>query len=196
MDPEASFRALLRRVRAGDAQAAAELVRQFEPAVRRAVRLRLTDPGFCRLQRVLDSVDISQSVLGNFFLRAALGQFDLETPGDLLGLLVTMAHNKLVDQARKRANRLPVLGKPISPDTVVDGGDSPSEVAASNELLREFLRRLSAEERHLAELRAAGLSWVEVAAQVGVTPGAARKQLERAVRRVERALGLDGGNDA
>jgi RNA polymerase sigma-70 factor (ECF subfamily) len=196
MESETSFRALLRRVRAGDAEAAAELVRQFEPAVRRAVRLRLTDPSFCRLQRVLDSVDICQSVLGNFFVRAALGQFDLETPRDLLGLLVTMAHNKLVDQARKRSNRLPVVGGGLLPDTVVDATAPPGDIVAGQELLQKFLGRLSAEERRLADLRAAGLSWSDVAAQTGLTPEAARKQLERAIRRVERDLGLEGGSDA
>jgi RNA polymerase sigma-70 factor (ECF subfamily) len=196
MEPEAAFRALLGRVRAGDAPAAAELVRQFEPAIRRSVRLRLTDPRFCRLQRVLDSMDICQSVLGNFFVRAALGQFDLQTPGELLALLVTMAHHKLVDQARKPANRLPVRDGAVPPATVVDGADPPGEAVAGQDLIREFLRRMSSAERRLAELRAAGLGWDEVAQQVGGTGAAARKQLERAIRRVERQLGLKGDSDA
>jgi RNA polymerase sigma-70 factor (ECF subfamily) len=196
MGPDASFRDLLRRVRAGDARAAAELVRQFEPAVRRAVRLRLTDPRFCRLQRVLDSVDISQSILANFFVRAALGQFDLETPQQLVGLLVTMAYNKLTDQARKPANRRPLLSGATFPETVVDGGDPPSEVVAGRELIQKFMGRLSADERRLAELRAAGLGWDEVAAEVGGAPAAARMQLKRAIRRVEGQLGLAGDSDA
>jgi RNA polymerase sigma factor (sigma-70 family) len=196
MEPESAFGELLRRVRAGDAQAAADLVRQFEPEVRRHVRLRLSNPRFSRLQRVLDSVDISQSVLGNFFVRAALGQFNLETPRDLIGLLVTMAHNKLVDQARKPGHRRPLLSGAVPQDTVLDPGHSPSEIASGSELIQEFLRRMSAEERRLAELRAAGLGWSEVAVRVGSTGEAVRKQLERAIRRVERELGLDGDNDA
>jgi RNA polymerase sigma factor (sigma-70 family) len=196
MEPNAVFRQLLCQVRAGDGQAATELVHQFEPAVRRAVRLRLTDPRFCRLQRVLDSVDISQSILGNFFVRAALGQFDLETPQQLVGLLVTMAYHKLADQARKPANRRPLLSGATFPETVVDGGDPPGEIVAGQELIAEFLRRLSADERRLAELRAAGLGWDEVAARVGTTPGAVRKQLERAIQRVEHQLGLAGDSDA
>jgi RNA polymerase sigma-70 factor (ECF subfamily) len=196
VDPEASFRALLGRVRAGDARAAAELVRQFEPAIRRSVRLRLTDPRYCRLQRVLDSTDICQSVLGNFFVRAALGQFDLETPGDLLALLVTMAHNKLVDQARKPANRLPVRDGLLVAETVPDGSEAPGEAAAGQELIRYFVQRLTPAERRLAELRAAGVAWGEVAVQVGGTAEAARKQLERAIRRVERQFGREGDRDA
>src|SRR5262245_23610315 len=54
-----SFDELMRRVRAGDEQAAADLVRRYEPAIRRAVRVRLRDP---QLRRLLDSIDICQSV--------------------------------------------------------------------------------------------------------------------------------------
>jgi RNA polymerase sigma-70 factor (ECF subfamily) len=195
MEPESSFRALLYRVRDGDGRAAEELVRQFEPDVRRAIRLRLTDPRYGHLRRVLDSVDICNSVLGNFFVRAALGQFDLETPNQLVSLLVTMAHNKLVDQARRSSNRLPIARAAGCPETIADGGDSPVEVVAGRELIQEVLRRLSAAERRLVELRASGLSWDEVAVRVNSTSEAVRKRLERAIRRVEHQLGLEGDSD-
>src|SRR5437764_5832423 len=90
---------LMRRLRAGDGTAAAELVRRYEPEIRRAVRVRLTDP---RLRRVLDSLDVCQSVLGNFFVRVAAGQLQLDRPENLLRLLVTMARNKVLDHARRQ----------------------------------------------------------------------------------------------
>src|SRR3954451_5481193 len=93
-----AFGELIRRVRAGDPGAATELVHHYEPAIRRAVRFRLAD---ARLGSLLDSMDICQSVLKSFFVRAASGQYDLETPQQLLKLLTTMAHNKLISQARK-----------------------------------------------------------------------------------------------
>jgi len=43
MPEEVSFADFLDRIRAGDEQAAAELVRQYEPVIRREVRLRLHD---------------------------------------------------------------------------------------------------------------------------------------------------------
>ena len=43
MTPDHSFHDLVRRVRSGDDAAAAELVRHYGPALRRAVRARLTD---------------------------------------------------------------------------------------------------------------------------------------------------------
>src|SRR5580704_2314877 len=91
------FQVLLRRVRAGDAQAATELVRRYEPAIRRAARVRLVDT---RLNRLLDSTDICQSVLASFFVRVGLGQYELETPEQLLKLLATMTRNKLANQVK------------------------------------------------------------------------------------------------
>ena len=61
MSEDLAFLDLVRRVRDGDEEASAELVPRFEPAIRVAVRVRLTDPG---LRRVFDSKDTCQSVLG------------------------------------------------------------------------------------------------------------------------------------
>ena len=71
---ENAFASFLQRIRAGDDQAAVELVQQFEPLIRTEVRMRLSDP---RLYRLFDSMDICQSVLASFFVRAAVGQYDL-----------------------------------------------------------------------------------------------------------------------
>src|SRR5689334_20958792 len=90
-----TFLDLLDRVRSGDEAAAAVLVRQFEPELRRIVRVRLTDP---RLRRVVDTADICQSVLANFFLRVSAGEFDLRQPEQLLHLLLAMARNKVHDK--------------------------------------------------------------------------------------------------
>src|SRR3954453_11627293 len=92
-----TFEELIRRVRAWDQDAAAELVRGYEPTIRRAVRFRLAD---ARLGNLLDSKDICQSVLKSFCARAAAGQCDLETPQQLLNLLSARARNKLTSQAR------------------------------------------------------------------------------------------------
>ena len=84
------FEQLIGRVRAGDADAAAALVKEYESAVRIAVRIRLSDPA---LRRQLDSVDICQSVLASFFFSAAAGKYDLHDPAQLVALLTRMAVN-------------------------------------------------------------------------------------------------------
>lgn len=159
-----AFRELMRRVRAGDEAAARELVERYESAIRVLVRVRLTDPA---LRRVLDSVDICQSVLANFFVRAAHGQFSLERPEQLLRLLAAMARNKLTNhwQAQHAARRN--QGKQASGielEALLDPGPSPSRIVSGRELLQQVRQRLTPEERAVAEERAAGADWREIAA--------------------------------
>lgn len=191
MDDDTPFDDLIRRVRAGDEAMAAELVRRFEPAIRRAVRVRLHD---AQLRRLLDAEDICQSVLASFFVRAALGQYEVSTPEQLLRLLATMARNKLLNQAHKhragrRDQRRDASGAPDR--ELPDRGSSPSELVAAGELLEKARQQLSAEEQRLAELRGEGCDWAAIAAEVGGSPEALRKQLARAVDRVSRRLGLE-----
>ena len=192
MSEEPCFADFVRRIRAGDEQAAGELVRQYEPIIRREVRLRLQDP---RLYQVFDSMDICQSVLKSFFVRAAAGQYDLEEPTDLLKLLVVMTQHKLAFQVRKeRAQRRDsrrVVASTAEELNVAAPGPSPSELVAGQELLQAFRERLSDEERRLADLRSQGCAWAEIAAQLGGTPPARRMQLTRAIERVALELRLD-----
>ena len=184
----------LRRLRAGDEAAAAELVRRYEPEIRLEVRtwLRLRNP---RLRRVFDSMDVCQSVLGSFFVRAAVGDFDVERPEQLIRLLVGMARNKLAERVRhhqrgrRDVRRVEGGGAGLDACAAVEH-ETPSQLVAGRELLQEFRRRLSDEERRLADLRAQGHEWAAIAAELGGTPEGLRKQLNRAVERVKQELGL------
>jgi RNA polymerase sigma-70 factor (ECF subfamily) len=190
---QSTFAELVARLRRGDADAAAEVVRRYESEIRRAIRLRLTDT---RLRRVLDSMDICQSVMANFFVRAAAGQFDLERPDQLLRLLVVMARNKLRDQvshlhaARRDQRRLDPRGGETLHKTA-EVAPTPSEVVAGRDLLQSVLGALTPEERLLAEQRAAGGDWNGIAKDRGETPDAVRKRLTRALDRVARQFGLE-----
>src|SRR5207249_4357581 len=140
------FCELVRRVRARDEQASAELVRRYEPALRVAVRVRLTD---FRLQRILDSVDISQDVLGEFFVRMANGQFDLDGPEQLRRLLTAMARNKVTNEILKlRAARRDVRrvrGLPNA-EALIDPEPTPSRQAENKELVEALHSHLTPEE--------------------------------------------------
>jgi RNA polymerase sigma-70 factor (ECF subfamily) len=192
MAADSSFRRLIQRVRDGDAQAAAELLRQYEAELRRLVRVRLSDP---RLRRTLDSMDICQSVLAQFFVRAAAGQFELNDPHDLMKLLVVMAKNKVLEKVRylharvRDVRREDAAGGEALRDAASAEGP-PGEALANRELLDEVRRRLTPEERHLAEQRSQGRPWAELAAELGKTADALRKQHDRGIDRVVRELGL------
>jgi RNA polymerase sigma-70 factor (ECF subfamily) len=193
IDPN-TFREFVQRIRAGDNQAAMELVRQYEPLIRREVRMHLRDQ---RLSRLLDSMDVCQSVWGSFFVRTAAGQYDLDRPEQMLALLVKMAQNKLVSAARRSLAQQRDLrrSRPLNEAElaeVEDPSPTPSQNLEGRDLLERFRRRLSEEERRLADLRSQGLSWPEIAAHLGGTAQARRVQFSRAVERVSREMGLDG----
>jgi RNA polymerase sigma factor (sigma-70 family) len=187
-----NFDELIQRVRAGDEEAAALLVKRYESAIRRAVRFRLAD---ARLGGLLDSMDICQSVLGSFFLRAASGQFELKNPGQLLKLLTAMARNKLNSQARKQLSQRRDVRRVESGDRsdgqFVATAANPSTIVAARDLLEEVHRRLSPDERRVLELRNQGWDWAAIGSQVGVGAEAVRRRLSRALDRVVADLGLD-----
>ena len=187
-----TFEELIHRVRAWDQDAAAELVRRYEPAIRRAVRFRLAD---ARLGNLLDSMDICQSVMRSFFLRATSGQYSLETPEQLLSLLTAMARNKLASQARKQRSlrrdhrRASPLGE--EGDRLVAPGDSPSAALVLLDLQQEIRRRLAPDEWQLLDLKNQGHDWTAITARVGGNTESLRKKLARAIDRVVDELGLD-----
>src|SRR6516165_8847520 len=131
MSDETSFQMLMERVRGGDGEAAAELVRCYEPAIRRVVRLRLTDP---RVRRAFDSMDVCQSVLGSFFVRAALGQYEIGSSDQLLKLLAQMARHKVTDHMRRERAERRDMGRrnddSEAAGTVAAGDASPSRQVA------------------------------------------------------------------
>lgn len=192
MSETSDFQDLVRRVREGEMGAAAALVQQYEPMVRRAVRLRMLSPS---MRRTMDSMDICQSVLGSFFVRAAMGQYELNTPEDLVKLLVRLARNKVAGVARKHfarkrdARRVQDSNSAI--DRVMDQQETPSKAVEGADLLEHFRMKLSPEERALADQRAQGREWVDIAKDMNESPEALRKRLQRAVDRAARELGLD-----
>ena len=173
---ERGFSELVEQARRGDADAARWFVERYESAIRRHVRFSLMHN---KLNRVLGESDVCQSVLGQFFVGLWGGQFEFNGPEQVISLLREMVRNKLTDRARYwRAGRrnfernachlddehaaLPVSAEP-----------TPSRIVAGAELLAEFERRLSDDERVILSLRRQGVSWAEVSDQVcGVSPQA------------------------
>lgn len=190
MHGEQEFQAFIERIRKGDSSAAEELVRLYEPIVRRQVRMQMVDS---RLSRLYDSVDFSQAVMASFFLRGS--EFELQEPKDLVRLLVTMARNKLASSARrvlaqKRDGQRRDVDAPLL-NQVADGSDTPSRIVSMLELIAEAKKKLTPEEQQLVDLRNDGKSWDEIAVELGGTAQARRMQLARAMERVTESLGME-----
>jgi RNA polymerase sigma factor (sigma-70 family) len=189
---EVGFQEWMVRVRAGDVDATRELVRRYERSIRVAVQFHLTTPG---LRRQFDSMDICQSVLGSFFFRAAAGQYDLQSPEQLVGLLVRIARNKLNEQIRCQKQLKRDIGRnepmPIEETPIVSHDSRAEEQIEARELLDRLYARLTPDEHAVAALRSLGMTWQEIAQSLDQTEQAVRMRLTRAIDRVAGQLGLD-----
>jgi RNA polymerase sigma-70 factor (ECF subfamily) len=173
---------LLERIRLGDEEAARELVRRYESAIRVVVRTHLSDP---RLRRQFDSMDVCQSVLASFFVHSAAGQYDLQAPAQMLALLTKMAKNKLNtrirDQHRKRRDVRRLLPMTVEDAKVASTEPDPAEQLEDRDLLDHALGMMTPEIRAIAVRRMDGQLWPKIAEALGGTPEARRKQFERAM---------------
>ena len=187
------FGDLLKRMRFGDQLAVGQFVRQFEPHIQRSVRIPIR---YYRLHRILDTADISQAVLADFFQRDVLDRIATKCPKRLKRLLVRMARHKVLDEARKNQadcrdqRRLDAFCSETISEVSVERDLSPCKIVESNELVGEIYSRLSNEELMIAKLRVDGVDWITIAQERGGKPDALRKKLRRAIERVSHEIGL------
>jgi DNA-directed RNA polymerase specialized sigma24 family protein len=134
-------------------------------------------------------------------VRAAAGQYDLHEPAQLTALLVRMAVNKFTSQTRRlrrqRRDARRTAGLGDQAQAMLEPGPGPDRQAELRDLLAVLRAGLTDAERGLADRRAAGRTWDEIAAELGGDAQTLRKQLTRAVKRLAPKLGLadDGGGD-
>ena len=146
------------------------------------------------MRRLLDSVDVCQSVFAKFFARIAEGDYVLRTPKQLLRLLITMANNKMLDHHRKSAaarhggGRTNLGGDAI--EAVADPSQSPVSAVESRELVGLLRGRLSPEEQTLLDEWMLGNDWEGIASRVSSTLEAVRKRFTRAIDRAAEELGF------
>lgn len=180
MSEDPGFDDLIQRIRSGDQAAAAQLVAEYEPFIRRATRNRMRSSS---LRRMLDSVDVCQSVLASLFHRTAQGQYVLNTPEQLQKLLVRMVRNKVTDAWRRYSVR--ILGQDgVDLDLAAVAATPAEDTLIVKELVESARRMFSADELELLDLRTAGHEWTEIAELKGSTPEALRKKLSRAIEQV------------
>jgi RNA polymerase sigma factor (sigma-70 family) len=157
--------------------------------------MRLTDP---QLRRIVDSMDICQSVFGRFFRSATEGSFDLERPEQLLVLLITMTRNRVIDEHRRQTAAKRSVGDindAVSPDELVEDSPGPRTAAAARELLTEVRSRLSEDELAIADRRGAGQSREEISAELNESAESLRKRLERALQRLREQMNVSSEAD-
>lgn len=170
--PGDDFAALAARVRAGDDDALAELVRRYESKVRTVARSLLGPV----LRRHLDSVDVAQSVHLVLLNGLRDDRFTLEGEGALVALLVTLVRRKVARHWRRVRREEDGAGieKPnAQPDA------APDAALRLREGLDRIWPSLTDTERQLVDLRLLGHSTAEAAAEMGVAANVLRVTLAR-----------------
>jgi len=166
-----------------DRQAFAPLYRRYVDSVYR----------YC--YRQLGSREQAEDATSVIFERA-LRELPRYRNGSFRSWLFAIAHNVVVNAHRERR---PSLDLGHAGD-LVDAAASPEDIALAGETTRtvlDLVRALPPEQRHLIELRLAGLTGPEIAAVLGKKHGAIKVAQLRAIRRlgeIARQMG-DGPRD-
>lgn len=162
---------LVARSQRGDREAFRDLYRALYGPVSRYLR-----------RRVPNAAD-AEELTGQVFFRLLESLERVDTrKGSVLVYALSMARNALVDEARRRAGRVPEEAAAAVPDSEV----GPLERLMGQEdveRIRSELARLPAETRELLLLRFGdGLRFAEIAQVLGLGEAAVRQRTSRAVR--------------
>lgn len=178
------FAELVARIKQGSEAAMFELVEKYGQHVYRTVRRKLNRA----MRSKFDSADFVQAVWASFFEnRDRLLEFP--TARDLILFLSRIAHNKVVDEIRRR---LVLQGKNINREVsinragiegaLVSPGPTVSEMVMADERARQMATGQTARYGRLLELKRAGATHLEIAEALGVNP----KTVQRILQRLER----------
>jgi RNA polymerase sigma factor (sigma-70 family) len=184
-----SIRPFLDRIRAGDDDAARELLSRYEAEVRLVVRRQL--PKLLRSR--FDSLDFLQSVWGSFFRRMRDqedGRADFEDARHLVAFLARAAKNKVIDEYRRAASQKqdmhreePLWAEGSHPREVAAEGDTPSELAQAQEAMDRLRELLPRERREILEWKARGESSKEIGDRLGISERTVQRVIEDLRRR-------------
>ena len=181
-DDEDDIPGFIARIRAGDEEAARELLTRYEAEVRLVVRRQL--PRILRSR--FDSLDFLQSVWGSFFQRVRTGPTDFQDSRQLAAFLAWAARNKVIDEYRRSASQRKGLHREESlwldgerPRDLPAATDTPSEVVQAREAYGRLRDLLPEDRREILELKAEGFSSKEIGERLGIS----ERTVQRGARR-------------
>ena len=140
--------------------------------------------GYCH--RRLAHREAAADATSQTFARALAG-IDGFRSGSVPAWLFTIARHVVIDAVRVRRFHLDI----DAAIDVPDGGPLPEDDAIARDQQRALfaaVRTLTPDQRHVVELRLAGLTSPEIAAVLGTTPGAVKASQHRAYARLRIAL--------
>jgi RNA polymerase sigma-70 factor (ECF subfamily) len=179
---DSSFGSLMKRLRAGDDEAAARVFRRF------ACRLIALAQGHlsAALRQKEDPEDVVQSAFKSFFRRQADRPYDLDGWDKLWSLLALITVRKCQDRAAQFGAACRDVRREAPDGADLFGREpTPSEAAMLAETLEGVLRGLDERDRRLVVLSLQGCTLPEISAELGCTERTARRVLDRVKKRLE-----------
>lgn len=183
----------LERIKAGDDDAARELLSRYESEVRLVVRRQL--PRLLRSR--FDSLDFLQSVWGSFFRKVRSGPADFVDSRHLVAFLARAAKNKVIDEYRRAASQKqdvsreePLWIEGHRPRDLPGAVDSPSEVAEAREAFGRLSELVPEDRRSILALKAEGLSSRDIGERLGISERTVQRVIEDLRRRAELLEGM------
>jgi RNA polymerase sigma factor (sigma-70 family) len=181
-EDDEKFAGLMRRVLAGDKDAAHELHASYGHHSLHAVRKRLHQ----RMRSKFDSIDFVQDVWASFFTDIP-ERYTFETPEDLVAFLTTMARNKVSQAFRTRMQRqkynvnreTPLDNVPSGADRFPSAQQTPSEIMMEGEEWDQFLEQQPLVYRRILLLLRDGRTSATIAEELGIS----QRTVNRVVRK-------------
>jgi len=192
MRNETDISDLIARAKEGDETAIRDFLSQFEQEVRIMVRGRL--PRTMRSQ--FDSMDFVQTVWQSFFSDLRANPREFENVRHLRGFLAGLARNKVYQEHRRLSRTAKYALEREEPlylkrgNKEIDRGlvspePSPSETFQATDRLAQLTAGCNPRDVEIITLRHQGLTFEEIAAQVGLNERSVRRVIDDARVRME-----------
>ncbi len=183
------FRTLMDSIRCGSQDAVWELVSTYGAYVERVISRQLSQG----LRSKYDTHDFIQAVWASFFRDR--DKFDkFEDANRLIGFLIGIARNKVLQESRRRYDTQKSdirreeslhAAEDREDYSLRDRGASPSQWAMARERLDNIMNSHTPQHQRVIQLRIAGATFEEIGSQLGISEKTARRVIERLVTEIE-----------
>jgi RNA polymerase sigma-70 factor (ECF subfamily) len=140
------------------------------------------------VRRAIDGEDVAQDAALRVLQAAAREPIE-----DPVRYFLRVARNLFVDAERRRGRTRAVIDGEADPSAAMDGAAGPERILAGKQRLEQALAVIDALPPRCREAfrlhRFEGLSYVQIARQMGVSPSMVEKHIAEAMLRLVRALG-------
>jgi RNA polymerase sigma-70 factor (ECF subfamily) len=175
--------ALLDQLCHGDAAAAEQVFRTYEPYLRKVVRRKLP----VALRAKFDSLDVVQSIWADLLDGFRDAGWRFADANHLRAFLVKVTRNRFIDRCRRYQTALD-RERPLSthPERLPASPlPRPSEVAQADDLWEQLLALCPPAHHDLLRLKRQGLPLPEIAARTGLHPASVRRILRELAQRLD-----------